>query len=787
MRLKLLLILLLFVNNLFSQIPSWDWAWSIGGNNVDQIDFLQIDEQGNSYVCGNFKSPTILIGGSNYAANNSQPKSFFAKVSTSGQLLWYKVYPANNQSNVNFILDLIEGFNNTYYVLMQYSGTINLDGFIFTNNFQQGRTLVVKYNAAGNVIDAYHLFDTSVNNNILTTAFVQTVKHPRGGFAFLGFSIQETVLNGISVPANSNYIGYMDTLGSVQEIHLLGGMGEMDSTFDEFPNQLVYRELKVSPKGNVYLSGESNINSYLLTGEVNLNSNLTVDTTTWRFPEINCAPPNNYAVRTFIACFDSTFAFKWSHVGLLKDDISGNGCGANYVGMHVFPDESVILSQNVAEEAEALFDTMSCGPRATPTTYNDGVVSRIAGNGTVSWVKRFDSSDYDNNFINAVTGDGMGNSYLLMYSGMYQNTDGSVYANAVVSKVDVDGNVEWFKGTDNGENGGIYFLPRGFREGGKGNVYLAGGFSSYQAPLPDFNGNVLPWSVSLNPYASDAFIAKLNDCSSLPVDIVSNENQIFCNEDSAFVEVSGGPNFLWSDGDTSQTRFINESGIYTVLSHNNAGCYGNRDTLNLTRLNKIANEQNVLICEGESLAIGNQTFNQSGIYQTVFSSSIGCDSLVTTNLTVDTLNSSVVLNNNVFTALNIPPIAQLQWLNCDDSFESISGAINPTFTASSDGNYALETISGNCRDTSDCVLFSSVGLNSITSNQFNIYPIPARDVLIIESELSNLPIRIFDAQGKLVFVSTTNSKRMEIDVRLFQSGIYLLLFENESKQFVILH
>jgi len=145
------------------------------------------------------------------------------------------------------------------------------------------------------------------------------------------------------------------------------------------------------------------------------------------------------------------------------------------------------------------------------------------------------------------------------------------------------------------------------------------------------------------------------------------------------------------------------------------------------------------------------------------------------------------LNNNVFTALNIPQNVQLQWLNCDNDFSIITGETNPSFTAFSNGNYALETSSGDCRDTSNCVAFSSLGLPSITSNQFKIYPIPADETLIIESEFSNLPFRIFDAQGRLVFETTSSSKRMEIDVRLLQSGLYFMQSNNTSKPFTILH
>jgi hypothetical protein len=208
--------------------------------------------------------------------------------------------------------------------------------------------------------------------------------------------------------------------------------------------------------------------------------------------------------------------------------------------------------------------------------------------------------------------------------------------------------------------------------------------------------------------------------------------------------------------------------------------------LNLTILNENVS-QNIQICAGESITVGNQTFNQTGIYQTLFPASNGCDSLVTTTLTVETLNATIVLNNSVFTALNIPQNTQLQWLNCDADFAIINGATNPTFTASLDGNYALETNSGNCRDTSDCLLFSSLGLHSINSNQFRVYPIPADETLILESEFPNLPIRIFDAQGRLVFETTSSSKRMEIDVRLFQSGLYFMQSNNTSQPFTILH
>ena len=210
----------------------------------------------------------------------------------------------------------------------------------------------------------------------------------------------------------------------------------------------------------------------------------------------------------------------------------------------------------------------------------------------------------------------------------------------------------------------------------------------------------------------------------------------------------------------------------------------------LTRLENCINvsaEVSINLCAGDSYTVNNQTFTESGTYETTFTTSIGCDSVLTLNLTFDTLNAEIALNDNVFTALNIPQNAQLQWLNCDADFVIINGETNPSFTAFSNGNYALETTSGNCRDTSICVLFSSLGLHTISVNQFSVYPNPADETLIIEREFSNLPICILDAQGRLVFETTSNSKRMEIDVRLFQNGLYFIQSENTSKPFTILH
>lgn len=250
----------------FAQIPSWQWTWSFGGNRVDQIENIETDSQGNAYVCGSFKSSSVTIGTQSFTATNNAPKSFFAKFSQSGQLLWHKVYPANVQG-----AQLMAGKNDKFILLLNFYGTVNIGGYSFTNNTSNPNIpLMVNYNSAGIVISANTLFDSSVTG----TYYNQIVPHPGGGFVFLGASFNGTILNGFPIPPNTNFIGHMDSLGIVSEVHFLGGGIVIDTLTGLDFGTINYRQLAVSPQGKIYLGGE--VRKYS-----------TSDTSTWILPPLN--------------------------------------------------------------------------------------------------------------------------------------------------------------------------------------------------------------------------------------------------------------------------------------------------------------------------------------------------------------------------------------------------------------------------------------------------------------------------------------------------------------------
>jgi len=75
---------------------------------------------------------------------------------------------------------------------------------------------------------------------------------------------------------------------------------------------------------------------------------------------------------------------------------------------------------------------------------------------------------------------------------------------------------------------------------------------------------------------------------------------------------------------------------------------------------------------------------------------------------------------------------------------------------------------------------STTFIHEINNFEINIYPIPARDKLIINTDEKIDKIILYDCFGKVLF---ENKQTSEIDVSKFSSGIYFLEIEIEKKKF----
>lgn len=244
----------------------------------------------------------------------------------------------------------------------------------------------------------------------------------------------------------------------------------------------------------------------------------------------------------------------------------------------------------------------------------------------------------------------------------------------------------------------------------------------------------------------------------------------------------------------------------------------------------ITNNQNLTICNGQSITIGTNTYNLAGIYQDTLTSINGCDSIVTTNLSVtngfeitqnvnicygetysignstystpgnyiDTLQMVTgICDSIVYTNLNvIPPIdisvdvndnniksnqhnTFYQWVNCDNNFQNVTNTVSNQrdIDIIESGNYAVIINLNGCIDTSACVLVEYVGLENqkLVNEAIKIYPNPTKETLTITNLNSPVvEIQIIDISGKIVYQTTANNQQININVSNLEPALYLV-------------
>lgn len=171
--------------------------------------------------------------------------------------------------------------------------------------------------------------------------------------------------------------------------------------------------------------------------------------------------------------------------------------------------------------------------------------------------------------------------------------------------------------------------------------------------------------------------------------------------------------------------------------------------------------------------------NSTATYQLTTSS--GCDSIITLNLTINTVDVSVTSSEPTLTA-NFTG-AQYQWLNCNTNFQPISGATQASFTPTSSGNYAVVVSSLGCSDTSTCYFVNNVGFDQPESETaFSVFPNPSDGHFYINSSqtFNHTSIKIFNVMGVLVLNEEFEGNKL---INVNQApGVYFIEFVGDDTQ-----
>ncbi|MDA9279523.1 T9SS type A sorting domain-containing protein, partial [Schleiferiaceae bacterium] len=157
------------------------------------------------------------------------------------------------------------------------------------------------------------------------------------------------------------------------------------------------------------------------------------------------------------------------------------------------------------------------------------------------------------------------------------------------------------------------------------------------------------------------------------------------------------------------------------------------------------------------------TFNQAT------GASAGCDSIVTYDLTIDTVDNRI--NQNGIVLSSPATNASFQWVNCDDSTD-IVGYNTRVYPVQVNGSYAVKVTQGNCTEWSDCISISNIGLDEYTSS-WAIYPNPAVDQFFIAHASSINDVALYDFNGRLLAILPVLEGWVQLPEQI-STGVYIV-------------
>lgn len=207
----------------------------------------------------------------------------------------------------------------------------------------------------------------------------------------------------------------------------------------------------------------------------------------------------------------------------------------------------------------------------------------------------------------------------------------------------------------------------------------------------------------------------------------------------------------------------------------------NCDTLRnlyLTILSPTSSTDTHTACESFTWIDGNiyNSNNNNATY--ILPNAAGCDSVITLDLTIsnDNMDYSISVDSTGLILTSNEINANYQWLDCNTN-TIIPNSNQQTYTATSEGSYAVILSNNTCSDTSECIAAINTSIYNSVNDLINFYPNPTNGKVFIQ--LNDSPkkytVKILSKEGKtLDYYDGLDSSELTIDLSNYAKGIYII-------------
>lgn len=705
------------------------WVKGMGSNKQDDALCIAVDDTGNVYITGYYQDTLDCDPGS--GVYNLTPTifsgldAFLIKLDPNGNFLWANKLGGTEYENGDFVG--VDSFGFVYMAGYTF-GTMDMDPGPGTANITTAGNndiFIIKFNAAGKYIWGKRMGGTGVDI-------------PQAGYIDKAGNIYTTGYFQSSVDFNPGAASYSLTASGQEDVFI--------SKLDSGGNFVLARSMggtlkdygygiHVDITGNIYTTGYFQGTADFLpgTGSYNLVSAGGQD--------------------VFVSKLSNQGNFVWAkRIGASGNDIGY--CTKMDAVQHVYCTGSFTGKVDFNTGSDSLFFT-------TPNTNTDGFVLELDSAG--NFVTANQLGNKGNELIFTVWPISSGNFYL---GGYFSDTTDLDMTAGVYSRI-TKGNTD-------------AFLAKYSSCSNSSSSFSQSACVSYTAPdgkVYASSGNVT--AIIPNSTGCDSIISIQLTINTVDTSVTQAGQTLTASATGAQYQwVNCANNYAPISGATSNVFTTPVPGTYAVVVTIN-GC---RDTSSCYTIvcNNSSSSISPVACFAYTAPNG-MVYTNSGLYNVTIPNSFGCDSNITINLTVNSVNNGITLNQQTLTATANG--AQYQWVDCNNNYGPIANATAKQFTPLATGSYAVIVKANGCTDTSYCegVVISNTSINETTLlNKLEVYPNPVSTSVSIHLPQGLFTVTIYDNQGKAVKTIRSAQGTMVVDLNGLANGVYLINAINDS-------
>lgn len=719
--------------NTFGQDPTFEWVNNLNGNSSNSAVAVSNDISGNVYTTGWFNGTVDFDPGAGTFNLTSfgGDDIYITKYDPNGNFIWaIQMGGTGNEVSKSIAIDnagnsLITG---SFYNAVDFDPGASV---VNMTPVGSGDVFICKYDPSGNLIWAKQLggsssedgisIDTDLNDNVIIG----------GEFNFTcDFDPGAAVYNMTASGGSDLFVAKLDGSGNFLWAKKLGGI---INDFNGF--------VKVDNLGNVLVTG-----GFYDTADLDPSGAV--------FNVISAGGSQD----VFITKLSSAGDFVWGKQigGTQPDAVQGIATDAY---------NNVYLTGFFSGTSD--FDPGSTTINLTSQFGYDQYVLKLDDFGNYSWVRQLGNLNNAEIRGYAIDVDASGNVYTTgQFSGTvdldpgvgsvnFTSTSSNPFGGGdlFVSKLDAMG---MFSGANHMSGTGGDGFGLGLSAFG-GSVHVVGYFSGTIDFDPGVGVN------NLTTITQTGFIEKLATSSCL-----NTASSMFVNACDSYIAPSGA--------------IYNATGIFTDIIPNTAGC-DSLITIALTMGNSNASNDIITACNSFEWIDGIVYTASTNSPVWILTNSSGCDSVVTLNLTINQgPNLSVNQTGSMLTAAQTG--VTYQWLDCDNNYAELIGAMNQFYNPTITGNYAVQISSALCVDTSACFIVDFTGIEELRASNLLVYPNPSNDGLFtFQFEGSISAVVLYDMLGRIIEVPFS-VEHATLDASSLKAGKYIISINDNDDVFI---